>query len=539
MHQYIAPLIRWWWLILLSTILAGASSFYAVSRQPPVYEVSSTLVIGRSFSNPNPNSSDLYLEQQLATEYANIGTREQIVSATMKALNLNGLPEYYVRTVPNTPFIEIIVSDTDPARAVAVANEISNQLILTSPSGKEQQDQTQQTFVNDQLLKIKDQINSTEQDIASAQEKLGNLNSARQIADTQAQITALQQKLISLQSNYASLLTSTQGGSVNTPALVQAAEMPGGPVGPNKLLYLVLGTALGLLVASAAAYGLEFIDNSFKTGEEVANELKVPILGHIPKIESHSNHWTYASYFPRSPVADAFRILRTNLEFTAVNKPVNSILIAGPDLSMGKSVIATNLALIFSQGEKKVILVDTDLRRPKLTTAMEIEEKAGITDICLNRSTLLESLIPWQRGNYFKENSDDPVKESGEPNSEQKPLIGIQPPNPMIHILPAGTIPPNPSDLLSSSRFDQLLKDLVKSSDIVVLDSPPLFLPDASILLGKVDGVILVIELGQTTKKSVKMASDQINRSGANFLGVVLNRVGRRETYYSKYKNYK
>jgi succinoglycan biosynthesis transport protein ExoP len=537
-RQYIAPILRWWWLILIATLLAGIISVVSVIRQLPVYEVRATLVIGRSFTDPNPNAGEIYLEQQLAVVYANLGSREQIASATLSALGLNFLPTYYVQPVPNTPLIEIIVSDTDPARAVAVANELANQLIQSSPSGKEQQDQSRLSFINDQLQKIQDQIKSTEDEINAAQNKLGTLTSARQISDEQAQISALQQKLVSLQGNYANLLTSTQQGAVNTLALVQAAELPAGPVGPNKLLNILLAILFGFAVSTGAAYGLELLDNSYKTAEEVVDALKVPVLGYIPNITTKANQWTYTSHFPRSPVSDAFRILRTNLEFIAVSRPLRSILIVGPDLSMGKSVIAANLALILSQAEKKVILTDTDLRRPKLSTALEIENKIGISDICLGKASIMNALVPWHNGKDT-DKTEDLDKENGDGSKKRsEQLIGLKNSEYLIHFMPAGTIPPNPAEILGSSKFDQLLSELTKFADIVIMDSPPLFLPDASVLLGKADGVIMIVELGRTRKNSIKMAKDQIDRSGANLLGLVLNRVNVGETYYEKYHSY-
>ena len=539
MRQYVAPLIRWWWLILAATILAGISSFIAVMRQPPVYEVRTTLVIGSSFSNLNPNSSELYLEQQLATVYANLASREQVASATMKVLGLNGLPQYYVRTVPNTPLIEIIVSDTDPARAVAVANELANQLVLASPSGKEQKSQVQQGFISDQLTKIQDQIKSTEDEIAAAQDKLGGLNSARQIADTQTQITALQQKLISLQGNYANLLTSTQQGAVNTLALVQAAEMPTSPVGPNKIIYVILAAALGLMVSSGSAYGFEFLDNTYKTGDEVSDALKVPVLGYIPDMNKKTNQWTYSSHYPRSPVADAFRILRTNLDFISVDKPIKTLLVTGSDLSMGKSVIATNLALILSQSERKVILVDADLRRPKLSTVLKVDENRGISEVILGIAKLLDVLVPWHNLNDLMNQSKDLITETNRNNDKNdKQELENENHELPIRFMPAGSIPPNPADLLASSKFSKLLAELTEISDIVIMDSPPLFLPDASVLLGKVDGVILIVELGRTRKNAIKTAKNQIDRSGANLLGIVINRVSGKEANYEKYQSY-
>ena len=539
MRQYVAPLIRWWWLILTASILAGVSSYIAVMRQPPVYEVRTTLVIGTSFTNPNPNSSQLYLEQQLAMVYANLGSREQVANATMKTLGLNELPEYYVRTVPNTPMIEIIVSDIDPARAVAVANELANQLILASPSGKEQKDKAQQGFISDQLSKIQDQIKSTEDEISAAQDKLGGLNSARQIADTQTQITALQQKLVALQANYSNLLTSTQQGAVNTLALVQAAEMPTGPVGPNKIVYVLLATALGLMISSGSAYGFEFLDNTYKSGEEISETLKVPILGYIPKIENTSNEWTYSSHNPRSPIADAFRVLRTNLDFISVEKPFKTLLVTGPDLAMGKSVIATNLALILSQSEKKVILVDADLRLPKLSSVLGVEENQGISEVILGIVSLMGALVPWHNLDDLRNNENElNAKKNGEREINNKQSTNIENPELSIQFLPSGSIPPNPADLLASSKFTKILTELTQISDIVILDSPPMFLPDTSVLLGKVDGVIIVAELGRTRKNAIEKINNQIDRSGAKLFGVVLNRTAKQDTYYGKYHSY-
>ena len=126
--QYITPLLRWWWLIVVATMVAAGASYMVVRRQPPIYQAQATLMIGRMIQDPNPNSGEFYLVQQLAAAYADIGNREPVKNKTMEALGLSWLPATWVSALPNSSLIGIYVSDTDPRRAQAVANELANQL---------------------------------------------------------------------------------------------------------------------------------------------------------------------------------------------------------------------------------------------------------------------------------------------------------------------------------------------------------------------------------------------------------------------------
>src|SRR5262249_44088099 len=132
-RDYITPLLKWWWLLVAAAALAGGSSYLAARGQPATYQTHATLAIGSVIQDPNPNSGDLYLAQQLAGPYADIGNRDIIKGKTMQALGLPFLPQTLVRALPNSPLIEVDVTDTDPHRAKAVADELANQLILASP----------------------------------------------------------------------------------------------------------------------------------------------------------------------------------------------------------------------------------------------------------------------------------------------------------------------------------------------------------------------------------------------------------------------
>ena len=225
LKDYLRPLRKWWWLLLLSTLIAAVFSFLAVSRQPPIYQTRVTLMVGRAIDNPNPTGSDFWLTQQLANTYADIAKRDPVRQATMDALGLTWLPEYTVRVVPNTQLIEIAVTDTDPVRAQAVANELANQLIQQSPTSGGPEQQQRQAFIEQQLNELEKGIEETKAQIDSKQEELANMFSARQIADAKNQIQALQDKLNTLQANYASLLANTEKGAINTLTIIEPAAL--------------------------------------------------------------------------------------------------------------------------------------------------------------------------------------------------------------------------------------------------------------------------------------------------------------------------
>ena len=522
MKQYFTPFLRWWWLILICTVAAGAASYLAVRRLPAQYEVHAMLVTGRSMSSTNPNSGELYLEQQLAMFYANIGNQDKIAVDTMTALKLQSLPQHYVRAMPNSPFVEVIVTDTDPSRAQAVTNELANQLVLVSPSAKGEGNQAQQTFIIDQLSKIQEQLKETEKEIADAQTKLGELTSARQIADTQSLISALQQKQISLQGNYANLLASSQQGAINSLTIVQPAALPTTPVGPNKRLYVLIAAAVGLLLSSAGAFAIEFLDRTIKTSEEAAELIGAPVIGYIPHIQSKSDPYTFTINNPQDSVTDAFRTLRTNLDFIDFEKKVKTIMVTATDASIGKTIVASNLALNYVLSDKDAVIIDCDLRRPMINKAFQLENSSGLTDICRGQAKISDTLISWVPGTAV--NRDD--KNGGKPNETS--ALKYHP----LRILPSGTIPPNPSELLASQRFSDVLSVLSRTADVVIIDSPPLFIPDTSILLGKVDGVIVVVQLGKSMRDSIRMVKETISRSGAPLLGIVVNRIPRAGKYY-------
>jgi capsular polysaccharide biosynthesis protein len=296
-------LLRLWWLLIIAALVAGASTYFTVSRRAESYQAKTTLMIGQSIENPNPTSSDFYLAGQLASVYANIASRKPVRDATMAALQLDFLPMYTARGVPQTQFIEVIVTDTNPLRAQAVANELANQLIVRSPTGELSVDQSRRDFINQQIDGLQSQIISTQNEIVRLQAILGDLNSASEIRNTEDEISTLQEKLSALQGTYTGLLSNSQQGATNTLIVVEPADVPTKPIGTSKKLIVLLAAGIGLLLAAGAAYLLDYLDDTLKTPDEIKRVLGLPVIGYIAETKGTDDgkNGLYVSKEPRSP----------------------------------------------------------------------------------------------------------------------------------------------------------------------------------------------------------------------------------------------
>jgi non-specific protein-tyrosine kinase len=344
LKTYFIPVIKWWWLLLIATLVAAISSFIVTGQMPPQYQTRTTLTIGRAVYATNPTGNDFYLNQQLATFYADIAQRDPVQSATREALGLDSLPGYTVQAIQDSSLIEILVTDTDPVRAQAVANELAAQLIKLTPANN--QSQEHQSFIEDQLAQLESKIVETQGEIKKNQADLANLFSARQISDSEREITALENKLSDLQSNYAAMLSNSDRGAVNTLNVIEPAGLPLYPIGPNRLMNVLLAGVIAFSIATAAAYLLEYLDDTIKTPDDISRVVSIPVVGYVSEMERGKYQGAYVVKNPRSAIAEAFRSLRTDLEFSSVDKPIKTILVTSASVAAGKTTVAVNLATV-------------------------------------------------------------------------------------------------------------------------------------------------------------------------------------------------
>lgn len=300
----------------------------------------------------------------------------------------------------------------------------------------------------------------------------------------------------------------------NTPTVMQVetAVKPNVPISPKPMQSTMLGAAVGLLVMAALVFLIEFLDDTLKTPDEIKAVLEVPVIGFIGELKQNNKKGedslgVYVAKNPRSPVAEAFRSLRTNLEYSSVDIPVKAVIVTSSGESEGKSTVASNLAIVEAQSGKQVVIVDADMRRPKIHVQFNKPNRMGLSDVVTGKLSLDEVLKTY-----------DQVSN--------------------LSIITCGTIPPNPAELLGSERMSQTLKDLKKRYDVIIIDTPPMIVSDAQILSSKVDGLVYVVIPGQTKAITARRPLEELQRIEAKVLGVVANKIPRNRDYYYGGYNY-
>lgn len=296
--------------------------------------------------------------------------------------------------------------------------------------------------------------------------------------------------------------------------VVDYAELPTRPFKPNKELNLLLACLVGLFLGVGLAFFCEYLDNTIKTPEDVEGLVRLPSFGLIPEISKERRKLLGAgqSYIvelithghPRSMLAEAYRNIRTSLLLSFSERPPQTIVVSSPNPAEGKTTTAINTAIALSQTGARVIIIDADLRKPRLHQILARGNGLGLSNFLSGR-TSLESIITPTR-------------------------------IPNLSFIPAGPLPPNPSELIGSAIFKKMTHSLKEQFDHVVFDSPPVLgFADTTILSTLVDGIVLVVLGGKTPKETLQRAKDVLLQVEAHILGVVINRIDMRRSDYNHY----
>ena len=330
-------------------------------------------------------------------------------------------------------------------------------------------------------------------------------------------LSQLQTTLALYQQIYSNLLNNYENVRLarlrSTPNIVQIeqARLPGSPVQPRPLRSAALGGAAGLLIMALIAFLIEYLDDTLKTPDEVVQALGLPVLGVVARHPTGEGG-PVALQQPRAPVAEAFRSLRTNLQFSSAGRPLRTVLVTSPSPADGKSTVAANLAVVLAQSGRRVALVDADLRRPRAHQLFGLHKGEGLSGLFLQMQVYLDGKLRLERS----------LQKTGLAN---------------LWLLASGSPPPNPAELLGSETMLAVLEAVKEQAQLVVIDSPPvLAVTDAAALAPGVDGVLLVIKPGATKLAACRQAVEQLRRVGANLLGVVLNDVQLKRSAYYHYQ---
>ncbi|MGO4692082.1 polysaccharide biosynthesis tyrosine autokinase [Glaciibacter sp. 2TAF33] len=287
--------------------------------------------------------------------------------------------------------------------------------------------------------------------------------------------------------------TSQASDSVSPVKLTRAQEasVPSVPVSPNVPLNIALGALIGLALGVGIAVLRETLETRIRNEHDVEQITDVAILGGIVFDPKAQERPLIVHVDPRSPRAESFRTLRTNLQYLDVGRVDRSFVITSSIESEGKSTTGANLAIALADTGVRVLLVDADLRRPKIADYMGLEGAVGLTDVLIGRAELKDVIQPWGRNK--------------------------------LYVLPAGHVPPNPSELLGSARMEHYIAEFNKAFDVVIFDAPPLLpVTDAAILAKSVGGAIIIVAAGRTQKNQLTGAISALNNVGAPVSGLVL-----------------
>jgi succinoglycan biosynthesis transport protein ExoP len=271
---------------------------------------------------------------------------------------------------------------------------------------------------------------------------------------------------------------------------------------PRTTYNLVLGLLLGLGCGLVLALGLDALDRSLKTGAQTESSTHAPVLGVVPRIKG--GRATIAA-LGNDPTAETYRTLRTSVTFADPDHPAHVIMVTSPSAGEGKTTTAINLAIALAQSGERTVLVDADLRRANIATALGLEGAVGLTSVITRSAGLEEALQTWQDG---------------------------------LLVLPSGPLPPNPSEIVGSQAMSKLLADLAVFADTIVIDAPPVLpVTDAVVLSTLVEGVIVVVRAGKTQRGQAAEARRRLDGVGAPVIGSVLNGVKRSSAagYYAAY----
>ena len=318
------------------------------------------------------------------------------------------------------------------------------------------------------------------------------------------------------------LSAATGSGTASEVSISTYSRLPREPVGPARLRSIIVAFILSLIAGIGLAFLLDFLDDTVKSIDDVERYIHLPALALIPSARnekaalrgtgpasapSHASALALVSD-ARSPIAESYRHLRTSLLLSSAGTPPKTILVTSSQPSEGKTTTAINTAFMLAQTGAEVLIIDCDLRRPRLHTQFNIPNTRGLTNSLSGESNDINSLIQ---------------------TCEKQPNLKL---------LPSGPIPPNPAELLGSEEMRRLLASLSEKFTHIIVDSPPaISFTDASIISTFVDGVILVVHGGRSSRAVVRRAKQQLMDVGANIFGIVLNNVKleSRDYYYAGY----
>ncbi|MFA3842779.1 polysaccharide biosynthesis tyrosine autokinase [Streptomyces aureus] len=442
LHGFLKALARRWPTVVVCLVLATGAALAATNLSTPVYEARTQLFVAtRTGDDTTQMNEGQSFSQARVQSYAAIVTTGQVTRPVVKELRLHTTAEELASRITaaaplNTVLINITVRDANPKRAARIANAVAQRF---------------STVVE-------------------------RLEAPKRAAGSQQ--TGKKQR------------RAAAGSSPVSLGVTQEAVAPAGPVSPRPLLNLAAGVLGGLLLGAGLVALRETLDTTLKTSQALGEFTKLPGLGTIP-YDKNVPRQPLVSANVHSPRAEAFRKLRTNLQFSQVDEPPRIIAVTSSVPGEGKTNTAVNLALSLAEAGLSTCLVDGDLRRPCVASTFGLVQDAGLTTVLIGQARI-----------------EDVMQQAGG----------------QLSVLASGAVPPNPTELLASARMEEVLRELADTHDIVIVDTAPLLpVADTVGLASFTQGALLVVRAAKTSREQVRTAADSLDRVNVRVLGTVFN----------------
>lgn len=482
---------RKWVIIQAIVIVTLVAVVYSVI-QAPTYESEARVLISEKDAGAAIFGSVLaefssQPERGLQTQVQLMQVRP-LLENTIRTLDLGMTPDQLagrvtISAVGQTNIVSVKVTHGDAQTAADITNTLAGEFVTWSRDYKRESLQAAVDEVQARLDQAKTEILELGKRI-NAEGKSDDL--AAELAIATGSYTTLAGKLEELKINEQLEVGS---GRIVSPAVVTEE-----PIEPRPLRNGVLGIAVGLVFGLGMAFLYEYLDNTIKTSEQAEDLYGAPVLGLVPaeKFEKGEKRRLTIIQHPGSPAAEAYRVLRNSLDFINFEHSIKTLLISSAAPAEGKSTVAANLAAGLAQAGKKVAFVNCDFRRPTTDQFFTVNNIIGLADVLAGTNTLKAAL--------------------------QQPIQNLN-----LLVLTPGKLPPNPSELLGSTKMQELIKSLEEWADWVIIDSPPLLaVADGAAVARWADGVLLVSKGGTSTKDAARKGREMLENVGARIAGVVV-----------------
>ena len=487
LHTYLMVLRRRkWWVISLSLVGLAASLALAIS-EPKQYSATAQLLVQSSTQAVSLGAQQQVTTNDVQTELQ-LATSAPVLHAVQR--RLGSTPPVSADEVAQTNVITLTATSSDPARAALIANTYARAFVTQTRAAAISNLSAAQAQLQIQISSLNKQIRALQGRPAATSQLTALIN----------QQVVLKEQVAQLQINGA---VATSGVEFVTPA-----QIPAGPSSPKPVQDALLGLAAGLMLGLGTAFLRDNLDDALSSKESAERLSGAPVLAMVPMVTSWKKRdqaVVASSAEPTSPAAEAYRSLRTSLQFARQAHDLRTVLVTSPAAAEGKTSTLANLGAVFAQAGERVALVSCDLRRPRLGQFFDVEERSGLTTVLLGERTLEQAL---------------------------QPVAGYG----CLWVLGAGPVPPNPAELLSGPKAGEVFAALQENFDLVLVDSPPVLpVTDAMVLSKYVDGTLLVVAAGQTRRTELQRTAERFAQAKAPVVGLVLNEVTKQSGYAGGY----